>query len=102
MKGKIKLKLDSEGIQERKKRKKRHLGVNAEKYPYTKEISPLNEEIQAEHLEHARMNKPWYVESHECLPQGCTQLRARQHSGRLENREKCREESREALSKEWV
>lgn len=79
---------------------KRHLGVNAEKYSYTKEMSPLNEGIQAEHLEHTQMNKPWYVESCVCLPEGCTQLRASKHSGRLENRERRREESRGALSKE--
>lgn len=61
---------------------KRHLGVNAEKYSYTKEMSPLNEGIQAEHLEHTQMNKPWYVESCVCLPEGCTQLRAWQTFGK--------------------
>lgn len=60
----------------REEKKKDTLGVNAQKYSYAKEMSPLNKVIQAVHFEHAQMSKLWYVESPEYLPEGCTQLRA--------------------------
>lgn len=43
--------------------------MSAGKYSNTKEMSPLNEGIQAEHLQHTQMNKRWYVESCERLPE---------------------------------
>lgn len=60
----------------RSSKEKKHLGVNAQKNSYAREISPLNKAIQAVPFERAQMNKLWYVESPECLPEGCTQLRA--------------------------
>ena len=59
-------------------KKKRHLGVNAQKYADAREISPPNEAMQAVPFEHAQMSKLWYVESPKRLSEGCTQLRARQ------------------------
>lgn len=50
--------------------------MNAQKYSHAKEISPQNKVIQTVPFAHAQINKLWYVESLECLPEHCTQLRA--------------------------